>query len=71
MKIPPAHYPSPLARLQAQSMDIHAVKRTGWQEQQILVIAESDCRLDPIERELIRRLGNRLYGSTSDGGHHA
>ena len=68
MKSPQAHYPSPLGRMQAQSMDIDAVKRSGWNEQHILVISESDKRLDPMERDLIRRLGNRLYGSTPSGG---
>ena len=70
MKIPQAHYPSPLGRMQAQTMDIDAVKRSGWNEQHILVISESDKRLNPMERELVRRIGNRLYGSTPGGGHH-
>ena len=70
MKIPQARYPSPLGGMQAQSMDIDAVKRSGWHEQHILVVSESDKRLDPIERELVRRIGNRLYGSIPGGGHH-
>ena len=38
------------------------VKRDGWREQHILVVNEADERLDFVERELVRRLGERLYG---------
>jgi hypothetical protein len=44
-------------------MDIEAVKQRGWQEEHILVVSDSDSRLDFAERELIRRIGERLYGS--------
>ncbi len=43
-------------------MDPEAFKRRGWREQRILVVAESDKRLDFLERELVRRIGERLYG---------
>lgn len=66
MKIPIHSYRCPLGRAQAQSPDLEAVKRSGWQEQHILVVAEDDARLDFLEREFIRRLGQRLYG----GRHH-
>ena len=67
MKIPQPHYPSPLGRMQPTPVDLDAVKQRGWQDQQILVVAESDERLDFFERQLIRRIGERLYGS---GGRH-
>ena len=38
------------------------VKRNGWRDQGILVVAEDDDRLTWPERELIRRLGEKLYG---------
>ena len=43
------------------------VKRTGWQEQEILVVAASDPRLTWPERELVRQLGTRLYGERRAG----
>ena len=42
------------------------VKRAGWQEQGVLVISPSDTRLTWPERELVRQLGERLYGQASD-----
>jgi len=38
------------------------VKREGWRDQGILVVAEDDARLTWPERELIRQLGEKLYG---------
>ena len=38
------------------------VKREGWREQGVLVIAENDHRLTWPEREMIRQLGEKLYG---------
>ena len=38
------------------------VKREGWREQGVLVIAETDHRLTWPEREMIRQLGEKLYG---------
>ena len=67
MKIPQPRYPSPLGRMQPEPVDLDAVKQRGWQDQHILVVSENDARLDFIERQLIRRIGERLYGS---GGRH-
>lgn len=73
MKIPPARYPSPLGRMQAIPMDVEATKRQGWRDQHILVISHDDERLDFLERQLIRSIGERLYGQghgqTKGGGH--
>lgn len=63
MKIPPSRYPSPLGRMQPNPVDLDAVKQRGWQDQHILVVNESDARLDFVEREIVRRIGERLYGS--------
>lgn len=69
MKIPPARYPSPLGRMQATPMDVEATKRQGWREQHILVISDEDERLDFLERQLIRSIGERLYGQGQGHGH--
>ncbi len=55
-------YRCPLSRLQPGRADVEAVKQRGWREEHILVISESDARLDWTEREFIRRIGERLYG---------
>ena len=75
MKIPSARYPSPLGRMQATPMDVEATKRQGWRDQHILVISHDDERLDFLERQLIRSIGERLYGQNlgqchpKGGGH--
>ncbi len=38
------------------------IKRDGWREQGLLVVSAEDQRLTWPERELIRQLGERLYG---------
>ncbi|CAA7624197.1 MULTISPECIES: hypothetical protein [Rhodospirillales] len=43
--------------------DAERVKRDGWRESGVLVIAEDDQRLTWPERELIRQLGQKLYGT--------
>jgi hypothetical protein len=42
------------------------LKRDGWQDRGILVIAEDDQRLTWPERELVRQLGAKLYGKRQD-----
>ena len=66
MKIPANTYRCPLGRLQPQVTDLEVIKQSGWREQHILVVSEQDDRLDFVEREFVRRLGERLYG----GKHH-
>jgi hypothetical protein len=48
------------------------VKREGWREQGVLGVSPADPRLTWPEREIVRQLGERLYGdrSTADGGRH-
>lgn len=38
------------------------VRREGWQEQKLLAVSLDDDRLNWPERELVRQLGERLYG---------
>jgi hypothetical protein len=67
MKIPAQPYRCALGKVQPVVTDLDAVKRSGWREQHILVVSDQDERLDFLEREFIRRIGERLYGS---GGKH-
>ena len=63
MKVPTPAYRCALARLQPDPRpDPEQIKREGWRDQQILVISPDDARLDWVERELLRRIGERLYG---------
>jgi hypothetical protein len=62
MKVPTPQYRCPLGRLQPNVTDLDAMKRNGWRDQHILVVNASDERLDFIEREIVRRIGERLYG---------
>ena len=57
MKIPPHSYLCPLGRLQPNVTDLEAVKETGWRDQPILVVSDTDERLGFVEREVVRRLG--------------
>lgn len=66
MKFPQPRYPSPLGRLQPVAVDLDVIKQRGWQDQHILVVSDADERLDFLERQMIRRIGERLYG----GGRH-
>ena len=38
------------------------VKREGWKEQGVLAVSLDDQRLTWPERELVRQLGEKLYG---------
>ena len=42
--------------------DPEQVKREGWQEQGVLAVSADDDRLTWPERELVRQLGEKLYG---------
>jgi hypothetical protein len=39
------------------------VKRDGWRELRVLAVSLEDDRLTWPERELVRQIGERLYGS--------
>ena len=70
MKIPQPRYPSPLASMMGETVDVDAIKQRGWQDQHILVVSETDERLNVVERDAVRRIGARLYGSSLKGGRH-
>ena len=42
--------------------DPEQVKREGWREQGLLAVSLDDARLSWPERELVRQLGEKLYG---------
>ena len=46
------------------------VKRDGWKEQGLLAVAIDDDRLTWPERELVRQLGERLYGKLEREARH-
>lgn len=43
--------------------DADEVKRDGWRDQGLLAVSVDDHRLSWPERELVRQLGERLYGA--------
>ena len=43
------------------------VKQDGWREQGVLAVAVDDERLSWPERELVRQLGEKLYGKRRGG----
>lgn len=53
---------SALGSLQPTRMDKELIKRDAWREDRILVVALNDPRLDTIDKGLIERLGEHLYG---------
>ena len=63
MKVPTPQYRCPLGRLQPQATDLDAIEERGWHDQRILVVSADDERLDWMERELVRQIGERLYGA--------
>jgi hypothetical protein len=47
--------------------DPETVKRDGWREMGMLAVSASDPRLSWPERELVRQLGEKLYGQPPAG----
>jgi hypothetical protein len=47
------------------------VKKDGWREQGLLAVSVADGRLTWPEREMVRQLGERLYGKReAEGARH-
>ncbi len=53
---------SPLARMQSPTINAEGTKVFGWNRHGILVVSEDDDRLTWVEKELVRNLGEKLYG---------
>jgi hypothetical protein len=49
--------------------DPDQVKREGWQEQGLLAVCVDDERLTWPEQELVRQLGDKLYGKRLETPH--
>ena len=49
--------------------DPEQVKRDGWQDRGLLAVSLDDQRLTWPERELIRQLGEKLYGKRQEATH--
>jgi hypothetical protein len=60
MKVPTPAYRCALSRL--QPADPEQIKRKDWREQPLLVISPEKTRLDWVEHERLRQIGDRLYG---------
>lgn len=63
MKLQAPQYRCPLGRLHPDVQDLDVIKQRGWRDQHILVVSNDDERLDWMERELVRQIGERLYGA--------
>lgn len=70
MDIPSNRYRCPLGKLQPQATDLETLKERGWREQGLLVVSQDDQRLDWMERQLLKNIGERLYGTPRHGGRH-
>jgi len=46
------------------------VKRDGWHDQKMLAVSLDDHRLTWPERELVRQLGEKLYGKRKEDKRH-
>ena len=53
-----------------QRRDPEQVKREGWREQGVLAVSVDDVRLSWPERELVRQLGEKLYGKRQEDMRH-
>lgn len=51
-----------LGRFVPAQMDTESVKREGFNQHGILVVSVDDQRLSWIERDFIKKLGDRIYG---------
>jgi hypothetical protein len=60
---------SQLGRLQPTPRDVEAIKRAGWRQHGILVVAMHDPRLSRSERELVRQLCDKLYSEQRSTPH--
>ena len=45
------------------------IKRNGWRDQNVLVVNADDDRLTWSERELVRQIGEKLYGKHEETCH--
>lgn len=46
----------------SNSIDYEAMKRNGFHDQQILIVDINDDRIGWVEREVLRQVGEKIYG---------
>lgn len=63
-------YRSNLAGMIPNKIDPEEVKRKGWRDEGILVVADNDHRLNWPEREFITQIGIKLYGNRKQENPH-
>lgn len=51
-----------LGRFVPAQMDVESIKQDGFNQHGILVVSVDDQRLSWIERQIIKQLGERIYG---------
>jgi len=56
-----------LPRAAASLAEMEALRRRAWRQDGVLSLRDGDDRLTWPERELVRQLGDRLYGARYDG----
>lgn len=56
-----------LGRFVPSHMDTESVKREGFNQHGILVVAVDDQRLNFMERQAVRQIGDRLYSENKRG----
>ena len=66
MSIPQPPYCA-LGRLQSKGMNVDWVKARGWRKDGVFVVNLTDARLSWPERELVKQLGEKLYGKRPHG----
>jgi hypothetical protein len=57
-----------LPRAAASATEMENLRRRAWRQDGVLSLRDGDDRLSWPERELVRQLGERLYGSRRDHG---
>lgn len=62
----PRGYGSPLKP--ASSIDWEAIKRQAFRDQDILIVKIDDPKLSWADREILRAVGERLYGAPKPAG---
>lgn len=46
----------------SNSVDYEAMKKNGWVDQGLLIVSVDDPNIGWVEREMLRNIGNKLYG---------
>ena len=54
-------YQSPLGKLQPKKIDPEQLKKKGWEENGILVVNADDNRLNWVEKEIVKQIGDKIY----------